>query len=215
MISKIASRFATYLARTENTWQARLTSSPALCWAHTKRICQGRLFRTLLGTHRNAHVEWDYLQHSYFIWHAQNALVKWDWLQVLCTIRHAHKTHILSKKVSNRFFGIRDWTYLNAGIREFKVRFWGAGFGKLKQTKNRSVRWREFMKKSIFSVREKDQANRRRSDCHCAGMKIIFKAKLPIYQKSSMVHRETRQIRLLRQLKCLTASLRIIHKWRS
>ena len=52
---------------------------------------------------------------------------------------------------------------------------------------------------------EKHQAKRRRSG-YCAGMKIISEAKLPIYQKSSMAHRATRHVRLLRQLKCLTAS---------
>ena len=37
-------------------------------------------------------------------------------------------------------------------------------------------------------------------------MKIISEAKLPINQKSSMAQRVTRHVRLLRQLKCLTAS---------
>ena len=37
-------------------------------------------------------------------------------------------------------------------------------------------------------------------------MKIISEAKLPINQKSSMAQRVTRHLRLLRQLKCLTAS---------
>ena len=53
---------------------------------------------------------------------------------------------------------------------------------------------------------EKHQVKRLRSGCYCAGMKIISEAKLPIYQKSSMAHRATRHVRLLRQLKCLTAS---------
>ena len=47
---------------------------------------------------------------------------------------------------------------------------------------------------------EKHQAKRLRSGCYCAGMKIISEAKLPIYQKSSMAHRATRHVRLLRQL---------------
>ena len=38
-----------------------------------------------------------------------------------------------------------------------------------------------------------------------AGMKILPEAKLPVYQKSSMAHRVTWYLRLLRQLKCLTA----------
>ena len=37
-------------------------------------------------------------------------------------------------------------------------------------------------------------------------MKIISEAKLPINQKSSMAQRVTRHLRLLRQLKCLTAA---------
>ena len=37
-------------------------------------------------------------------------------------------------------------------------------------------------------------------------MKIISATKLPIYQKSSIAQRVTRQLRLLRQLKDLTAS---------
>ena len=37
-------------------------------------------------------------------------------------------------------------------------------------------------------------------------MKIISEAKLPFNQKSSMAQRVTRHLRLLRQLKCLTAS---------
>ena len=36
-------------------------------------------------------------------------------------------------------------------------------------------------------------------------MKLILEAKLPIYQKSSVAHRVTWPLRLLRQLKCLTA----------
>ena len=33
---------------------------------------------------------------------------------------------------------------------------------------------------------------------YCAGMKILSEAKLPVYQKSSMVHRVTWYLRLLR-----------------
>ena len=36
-------------------------------------------------------------------------------------------------------------------------------------------------------------------------MKVILEAKLSIYQKSSMAHNGPRGLRLLRQLKCLTA----------
>ena len=50
------------------------------------------------------------------------------------------------------------------------------------------------------------RAVQRHSLSHCVAMKIISEAKLPINQKSSMVQRVTRHLRLLRQLKCLTAS---------
>ena len=59
--------------------------------------------------------------------------------------------------------------------------------------------------------RTRSLAFRRRSGCsatlfgYCAGMKIVSEAKLTIYQKSSKAHRVTRHLRLLRQLKCLTA----------
>ena len=40
---------------------------------------------------------------------------------------------------------------------------------------------------------------------YCTGMKITSEAKLPIYQKSSVAHRIMWHLRLLHQLKCLTA----------
>ena len=76
------------------------------------------------------------------------------------------------------------------------------------------------MKKLIFSGHEKHPVNRlsdtfwRRSSCsatlliNCLGVTITSDAKLPIYQKSSMAHRVTRQLRLLRQLKCFLTALR-------
>ena len=57
----------------------------------------------------------------------------------------------------------------------------------------------------IFLVYEKYQANGWQPGCLCAGMEIISEAKLPIYQKSWMAQRATRHLRLLPQLKCLTA----------
>ena len=75
------------------------------------------------------------------------------------------------------------------------------------------------MKKLIFLVHKKHQANRLSSIQEAVGllsdtllysygaaMEIISEAKLPIYQKSSMAQRVTRHLRLLRQLKCLTSS---------
>ena len=50
------------------------------------------------------------------------------------------------------------------------------------------------------------RAVQRHSLSYCAAMKIISAAKLPISQKSSMAQRVTRHLRLLRQLKYLTAS---------
>ena len=74
------------------------------------------------------------------------------------------------------------------------------------------------MKKLIFSVIKSTRHTgslsvKRRSGylttlfSNCAGMKIISEAKLPIYQKSTMARRVhiERGLRLLRQLKCLTA----------
>ena len=55
-------------------------------------------------------------------------------------------------------------------------------------------------------------ALKRQSGCsatllsYYAGMEVTSEAKLPIYQKPSMAHRVTWHIRLLRQLKHLTAS---------
>ena len=45
-----------------------------------------------------------------------------------------------------------------------------------------------------------------RHSSYCVAMKIISEAKLPICQKSSVAQRVTRHLRLLRQLKCLTAA---------
>ena len=64
-------------------------------------------------------------------------------------------------------------------------------------------------------------AFKRRSGCsvtllsYCAGTKIISEVKLPIYQKSSMAHRETKSrtaasIEILNGVEKLPASLRII-----
>ena len=72
------------------------------------------------------------------------------------------------------------------------------------------------MKKLIFSVYEKHQANRLSSIQEAVelfsdtlqllrGNEIISGAKLTIYQNSSMAHSVTRHLRLLRQLKWLTA----------
>ena len=58
------------------------------------------------------------------------------------------------------------------------------------------------MKKLIFSS-EKHQATLL---SYCAAMKIISEAKLSIYHKFLMAQRITTHLRLLRQLKFLTAS---------
>ena len=72
--------------------------------------------------------------------------------------------------------------------------------------------WRNWSSQSMKSTRRTGaQAFKRRSGLSVtvfklgAGMKILPEAKLPVYQKSSMAHRATWYLRLLRQLKCLTA----------
>ena len=73
--------------------------------------------------------------------------------------------------------------------------------------------WRNWSFQSTKSTRQRGSlASGRWSGCsatllsYCAAIKIISEAKFPIYQKSSMAQRVTRHLRLLRQLKCLTAS---------
>ena len=73
--------------------------------------------------------------------------------------------------------------------------------------------WRNWSSRFTKSTRWTGYlAFRRWSGCsatlmsYCAAIKIISGAKLPIYQKFSMAERVTRHLRLLRQLKCLTAS---------
>ena len=71
--------------------------------------------------------------------------------------------------------------------------------------------WRNWSSRFTKSTRWTGYlAFRRWSGCSatliCAAIKIISGGKLPIYQKFSMAERVTRHLRLLRQLKCLTAS---------
>ena len=77
--------------------------------------------RTLLSTLRktlysarikNTYVKQNW-QHTYSIWHARNAHIKWDWIQVLLSIRHAHKTYMLSKadSKSRALFGTYRYAY--------------------------------------------------------------------------------------------------------
>ena len=72
--------------------------------------------------------------------------------------------------------------------------------------------WRNRSSQSMKSTRRGGYlASKRRSGCsatlfsYCAGITIMLKAKLPIYQKPSMVHKVKWHLRLLRQLKCITA----------
>ena len=61
---------------------------------------------------KNTHVKQNW-QHTYSIWHARNAHIKWDWIQVLLSIRHAHKTYMLSKAdfKSRALFGTNRYAY--------------------------------------------------------------------------------------------------------
>ena len=103
-----------------------------------------------------------------------------------------------------------SWYERDTGMGDFEERDSGNNHLNKPRT-GMSVDENLIVKKLIFSVREKYQANQRRSGCsathfsYCVGMKIVSEAKLPIYQKSSTAHRVTRHLKLLLLLKCLTA----------
>ena len=106
---------------------------------------------------------------------------------------------------------MRDCYYeRNAGIADFEER--DSGNNHFKWTENRDVRWRECMKKLIFSVYEKHQARRLTSIQGAVG--LVSETLQPLRgNESSMrggvvslsiILRVTCYLRLLRQSKCLT-----------
>ena len=94
-----------------------------------------------------------------------------------------------------------------------KGRFWGrdSGNNHLKEPRTGISVHENLLRNWYSQFIKKHQANRQQSGpsatlfSYCAGMKIISEAKLPIYQKSSMAYRVARHLRLLCQLKYLTA----------
>ena len=103
----------------------------------------------------------------------------------------------------------------DTGICYFEER--DSGNNHFKRTKNRDIRrpenvWRTWSSQSTKSTRcTGSLAFKRRSGWsatlfnYCVWMKILSEAKLPVYQKCWMAHKVTWHLRLLRQLKCLTA----------
>ena len=98
--SKIASSLTLFSTRTESHMSSKSDFNTRNVFGMHRNAYASKIASSLAlysARTENAHVEWDWLQHSYSIRQAQNVYVKWDWIQVSCPIRHAHKTHMLSK----------------------------------------------------------------------------------------------------------------------